>query len=452
MMSSCNARRVSLALLSLLIVLFAGVPPSGAQGLADRSVSPACPTTKEEAAGLASRKSALEKTLADKRAQFGQLPAAPAAQSGQTARAALAREIEALEGDLVDLIYTLDCQRTNWEPQVRTRSLVAAKPDFIEITTYYATNRKATGSAAPLDYYGTEDATALQYGRMAITIPAAHEVGNIELPSLWKLEMNPDPSKHFVIKELSPLENAKALEELRAASGKKDSRSLLVFVHGFNTSFAEAALRTAQLAHDLEFPGVPMFMSWPASKVYTHSTESVELAKGPFNALLDDIAALPFDKVYILAHSMGTRLVAKVLAARKQSGADLSKIQEVLLAAPDINTHIFTSEIAPVLSGLSTMRKTIYASSDDLALKASSAVNGYPRVGQTTDGVTTFPGFETIDCSKIAPLRRAWGHSYLFDSSSVIADLGDALIGGKEAAKRGLKRTGIAPAMYWMME
>jgi hypothetical protein len=34
----------------------------------------------------------------------------------------------------------------------------------------------------------------------------------------------------------------------------------------------------------------------------------------------------------------------------------------------------------------------------------------------------------------------------------VIADLEDALIGGKEAAKRRLKRTGIAPALYWMLE
>jgi esterase/lipase superfamily enzyme len=423
-----------------------------AQGATDGSVSPACPTATDETATLTTRKTTLETTLAGKRQQLEKLPAAQTGGQVQAAREKLKREIEALEGDLVDVIYMLDCQRTDWEPRLRTRSFAASKPDFIEITTFYATNRQATGNAAPIDFYGTEDAGKLQYGRIAITIPAAHEVGNIELPSLWKLEANPDPSKHFVIKALTPLENAKALDELREASGKDDSRSLLLFIHGFNTSFAEAALRTAQLAHDLEFPGVPMFMSWPASKLYTHDTESVELAKGPFNAMLDDIAALPFDKVYILAHSMGTRLAAKVLASRKQNGADLSKIQEVLLAAPDINTNIFITEIAPVLGSLTTMRKTIYASSDDLALKASSAVNGYPRVGQTNAGVTTFPGFETIDCSKIAPLRRAWGHSYLFDSSSVIADLEDTLIGGKDAAKRRLTRAGVAPALYWMLE
>jgi esterase/lipase superfamily enzyme len=451
MISFRKALAVSLLFLGCAVIMLPGDLPALAQGTSPPAASSICPNTTDEASTLKTRKSTLEKALDAKRRQLDQLPAAQPAAEVQTARGKLKQEIETLEGDLVDVIYMLDCHRTDWEPPVRTRSF-GRKPDFIEITTYYATNRKATGSTNAVDFYGSDDAAKLQYGRIAITIPAAHEVGNIELPSLWKLEANPDPSKHFVIKELTPLENAMALDELRQASSKEGSRSLLLFIHGFNTSFAEAALRTAQLAHDLEFPGVPMFMSWPASKLYTHDTESVELAKGPFNTMLDDISALPFDKVYILAHSMGTRLAAKVLAARKQSGADLSKIQDVLLAAPDINTQIFTTEIAPVLGGVKTMRKTIYASSDDLALKASSAVNGYPRIGQTSAGVNTFPGFETIDCSKIAPLKRAWGHSYLFDSSSVIADLEDALIGGKEAAKRRLKRTGIAPALYWMLE
>ena len=451
MISFQRLAAVPLIVLCFALGLLPGAAPSAAQGLADPSVSPVCPSTADAATTLATRKTTLEKTLADKRQQLQQLPAAQIGAEVQAARSKLKREIENLEGDLVDVIYLLDCQRTDWEPQMRTRSF-SAKANFVEITTYYATNRMATGNANPLEFYGTEDAAKLQYGRVSITIPAAHQVGNIVLPSLWKLEANPDPSKHFIFKSLTPLENAKALDELRQISSKEGSRSLLLFIHGFNTTFAEAALRSAQLAHDLEFPGVTMFMSWPSSRLYTHSTESVELAKGPFNTLLDDISALPFDKVYILAHSMGTRLAAKGLAERKLRGADLSKIQEVLLAAPDINTNIFNAEIVPVLGGLKTMRKTIYASSDDLALKASSAINGYPRVGQTSTGVNTFPGFETIDCSKIAPLRRSWGHSYLFDSSSVIADLEDALIGGKEASRRRLKQTGIAPALYWMLE
>ena len=441
-----------LAILWCMVAVLSGDQTASAQGVADPSVSPVCPSTTDAAATLTDRKGALEKTLAGKRAQLDQLPAAQIGAEVQMTRTKLKREIEDLEGDLVDVIYLLDCHRADWEPKMRTRSLAAKPVDFIEITTYYATNRKATGNASPVGFYGTDDAEKLQYGRIAITIPATHEVGNIELPSLWKLEGNADPSKHFVIKALTPLENAKALDELREASGKDEQHSLLLFIHGFNTTFAEAALRTAQLAHDLEFPGVPMFMSWPASRLYTHDTESVELAKGPLNAMLDDISRLPFDHVYILAHSMGTRLASKVLAARKQSGADLSKIRDVLLAAPDINTQIFQTEIVPVLGNLKSMRKTIYASSDDLALKASAAVNGFPRVGQTTEGINIFPGFDTIDCSKIAPIRRSWGHSYLFDSSSVIADLEDSLIGGKEAARRRLKRAGIAPALYWTME
>jgi esterase/lipase superfamily enzyme len=323
--------------------------------------------------------------------------------------------------------------------------------DFVEITSYYVTNRKPTGSVVPAEFYGTDDGQ-MQYGRMVVTIPASHTAGNIELPSLWKLEVNPDPSKHFVIKALSPLDSGAALGEIRQAVSKAGSRSLLLFVHGFNVTFAEAGLRTAQLAHDLVFQGVPMFMSWPASRLYTHDVEAVQVAQGSLDKLLDDISNLPFDDVYILAHSMGTRLVTAVLADRAQRGADVSKIRDLMLAAPDINAQIFETQIAPALSRMTKARKTIYASSNDLALRASVAIQGYRRVGETNGGVLTFPGFDTIDCSNIAPLQRSWGHSYLFDSSLVLADLVDTLIGGKAAAQRKLMRTGVAPSLYWLLQ
>jgi esterase/lipase superfamily enzyme len=323
---------------------------------------------------------------------------------------------------------------------------------FVEIATFYATNRKPTGNLQPAAFYGTDNAERMQFGRMVVTVPASHKPGEIELPSLWRLELSEDPAKHFTIKELKPLDQAAAHEQIRQAVQKAGSRSLMLFVHGFNVTFAEAGMRTAQLAHDLAFPGVPMFMSWPTSRLYTHAVESAEVARASLDKLFDDIAELPFDDVYVIAHSMGTRLVTNVLAARKQRGADLGKIRELLLGAPDINAQVFKEQIAPVLAELTTARKTIYASSNDLALKASHAVHGYPRVGDTAGGVFVFPGFETIDCSNAAPLERAWGHSYVFDSSPVLADLISGLIGKTAAERRGLRQAGVPPALYWLLD
>jgi esterase/lipase superfamily enzyme len=516
------------ARIAAILFLSAALPQLASAQQSGPNASPPCTAKNIDPASLDIRKGAIEKSLADARRARTSLSETKKQQTIEAFEASdtkLRKEIETLEGELVDIIYLLDCQQTaagkiptvvalgkkdgeetgkgslnirsggglsgfggsggggNNAMRGRTRGMLPgaesrqsgadnapappssgglpniaasdpkpASEPYVEVTTYYATNRKTTGNIQPAEFYGTDDADSLQYGRFVVTVPSSHKVGEIEMPSLWKLEFSSDPSKHFTIKELTPLETAAAHEQIKQAARTANSRSLLVFVHGFNVTFAEAGLRTAQLAHDLAFPGVAMFMSWPSSRLYTHSVESVEVAKDSLNKFFDDIATMPFDDIYIVAHSMGTRLVSNVLAARQQRGVDLSKIREILLGAPDINAQLFRTQIAPALAKLTRATKTIYASSNDLALKASKAVQGYPRVGDTSEGVFTYPGFDTIDCSNAAPRQREWGHSYLFDSNVVIADLIDALIGKKDIAKRKVKRAGVAPELYWMLD
>ena len=37
----------------------------------------------------------------------------------------------------------------------------------------------------------------------------------------------------------------------------------LLYLHGYNTSFEEAAIRAAQIGFDLKVPGATAFFSWP---------------------------------------------------------------------------------------------------------------------------------------------------------------------------------------------
>ena len=60
-----------------------------------------------------------------------------------------------------------------------------------------------------------------------------------------------------------------------------EARDILVFVHGFNVTFEEAALRAAQIACNLQFPGTAAFFSWPSKGSpdpfsYSADGESVE--------------------------------------------------------------------------------------------------------------------------------------------------------------------------------
>lgn len=330
-----------------------------------------------------------------------------------------------------------------------------ASPQAVEVTTYYATNRKrAAAPATPADTFGNEGIGDLTFGRATVSIPLTHTPGSIELPQLWKFERTPDPNRHFVLKSVSPLDTDAVQRELSDQLRGMSSKSMLVYVHGYNMGFQEAALRTAQLAYDLKFPGVAFFYSWPSAnriRGYLQDEETARLCESVFENVVDQLSKLPVEEIYVVAHSMGNRIVGHGLQAYVEKGKSTKHIKELLLAAPDINADLFKATIAPRLAQMQGTRTTIYASSFDLALMASKVVHGFRRVGESSGGVQVFNGMDTVDASSASPSTRNFGHSYLVDSTSVIKDL-HAIIGSRLAAKaRGLIQMGAAPDIYWQL-
>jgi esterase/lipase superfamily enzyme len=330
---------------------------------------------------------------------------------------------------------------------------VIATPEAVQVTTYFATNRGHTGASDPDKAYNASVAK-LSYGRAVVSIPSAHKAGSLELPTIWKLELRADPSRHFILKEAVALDAGEARAEMIARLKEGKSKSLLVFVHGYNMSFAETAMRTAQLAYDLSFPGIPFFFSWPSAGQYTgylHDAETAQLSEDAFDQVVDDLSRLPVTDIYVIAHSMGSRVVSQALRSRVDRGKRTSKISELLLAAPDINAELFRTVIAPRLKALQGTQTTVYASSLDLALRASKAVHGYRRVGETAGGVQVYPGLDTIDASHATLSVRAFGHSYLTDSTAVLKDIAAIVRQKLPARLRGLAQLGASPDFYWSL-
>ena len=398
---------------------------------------------------LEKRKLDLEQTIAVTRNEAEALASKTETARAPDGAARMQDELKRQQNLLIDVLYEMECFRNDLQ---RTPEITRGQGSVVEITTFYATNRRQTGRHELSTFYSADDTRELAYGRTSVSIPSAHRIGALELPSLWKLELNPDVNRHFVLKSITPLVSADAKRQIVTALTTSRAKSLLIFIHGYNVSFSDAALRTAQLAHDLRFPGLAMFYSWPSAgetSGYLHDEESAQLARGPFDQLLDDLSQLGFEQIYLIAHSMGNRVVGATLAHRVQENKDVSKIQEILLAAPDINVEIFKTEIAPRLLMMQSARKTIYASSKDLALKASKIMHGFFRVGETTGGIFISPGFDTIDASGAAPLVRAFGHSYVLDSASVLNDVEDIVVWHRLIEERTLKQLGAPPTVHW---
>src|SRR5436305_4852805 len=259
-------------------------------------------------------------------------------------------------------------------------STAPAGRSFVQVKVFYGTDRLPTGSRVPAQYFGADRSRSsdLHLGLCRVTIPAIHRPGEIEQPSIWKLEFTPDPAKHMILLAVDPLAKATFFRQMSGALEKTRKREVLVFVHGFNVAFADAVLRTAQMAYDLHLDGVPVLYSWPSQASlarYTVDENNAEWTVPHLEAFLDDIrdvaARSGAHSIYLIAHSMGNRPLTWALqriAAKLGAGAR-PPFQEILLTAPDIDAGVF-AELAQQLRRAAD-RVSLSASSKDRALTAS---------------------------------------------------------------------------------
>jgi len=305
---------------------------------------------------------------------------------------------------------------------------------------FYATDRDITGEESPAEFYGSERGS-VSYGTCDVSIPKRHQTGELERPSIWRFEFRPDPRKHVVLLDLQMFEDADAYFEKLSATIAEDRRNTFVFVHGYNVSFEDAALRTAQVAFDLQFQGVPIFYSWPSQGTfegYTVDETNIQWTIPHLEAFLRDVARrTDADNIYLIAHSIGNRaLIRAATNAAIQDEQLRKKLKEVILAAPDIDADVFKDQLAPKLAAAIAAPITLYASSDDTALKASKEVHGYARAGDAGEGLVLLGDVETIDASGVE--ADFLGHSYYAETGLVLSDLG-ALVGrGDRADQRDL--------------
>jgi esterase/lipase superfamily enzyme len=149
---------------------------------------------------------------------------------------------------------------------------------------------------------------------------------------------------------------------------------VLIFVHGYNTRFGDAVFRAAQLFHDSGAEVTPILFTWPSRGsvfAYGYDRESANLSRDAFEQLLDMLVRDPaVREIDILAHSMGNFLVLETL--RQMAIRDRripAKIDDVMLAAPDVDVDVFRNEIADL--GDPHPKFTLFASRDDKALALS---------------------------------------------------------------------------------
>ncbi len=347
-------------------------------------------------------------------------------------------------------------------PQPRSADAPAAAPppagavgeekeDWTVVPVYFGTDRARVPNDKRLDY-GSDRARKLELGRALITVPKKHQVPQVERP--WAItipyfnvkiyEQAEDPKSHFTLQELKSLSEAEllVLVKQRLAASARFKDHAFVFIHGYNTTFDNALYRTAQVAYDIKFDGAPFLYSWPSGggiASYTYDGVSAEQAEPFLGEFLKLVTQKTGAKsVSVIAHSMGNRLLLRVLQEIQRTKPDGVKISQVILAAPDVDRDSFEN-IASALQGLPSGGITLYASSNDRALEVSRRFHGgVPRAGDVPNGVPLIvPGVDTIDATSVSMDSLGLHHSGYAENNALLSDIGAPnQTGGRPPEKR----------------
>lgn len=312
----------------------------------------------------------------------------------------------------------------------------------------YGTDRKKNSKKSDWENYYTGERGKLKYGVAQVSIPKEHKLGAMERPAYWGKETT---GKHILISKLENINGEKFISFLKNKLMHVKEKDILIIIHGFNVTFAEAIRRTAQISYDLKFRGVPMAYSWPSQgKVseYMRDESSVQYTVPHLVTFLKKVIENREDaKIHIIGHSMGTRALTNALKEISYIYPGKHIFKNIILAAPDIDKDVFEVSLYPYIIK-TTEQITLYASSDDSALKLSKTLHGGERIGQGGDDIFVFKGLDTIDATGID--TSLLGHSYFAEKEVLINDLKDVIQKSLPPTKRkSLIEKIKAQLAYW---
>ncbi len=355
-----------------------------------------------------------------------------------------------------------------------------------EVEVLYATDRVPQRKHGSLNY-GYERSPSLAFGRCMVEIgrdvPWEQLVHNsrvsrrdVKLPlsvtSITELGRFPDtpPVAEQSRAEAQRIEAA-FLGELRKRLALTPRKEAFIFVHGYHDSFEAAAFIAAEMWHFLGREGVPIAYTWPAGhggllQGYEYDQDSGLFSVHHLKEFIELLADCPeLESLSIVAHSRGTVVVTDairelVIAAHAASreSAKAYRLNNLILAAADIDLMVATQRLFAEHLGTDTGRTTVYVSEHDHALGVSSWLFADRRLGQLEyKELTEFersivaapPDLAIIDAR--VPTKE-WGHSYFHTSPAVSSDLILVLRDDRDpGAAHGRPLTEVGPN-FWELD
>lgn len=347
----------------------------------------------------------------------------------------------------------------------RATTMVAATPAFtvidrwtaadsvpVTVTVPFATNRAGPlRPRAPGDSFDGEPRDSLVRGFMTVNLPArdfrlAGEARRTPfMHSIRGNFVSGDATRHW-IRNIAATDSIGFVSRLAESFSHGEEDEVIVFVHGYRTSFEGSALRAARLAAEIQFAGATILFAWPSDALLASYRSDQRDARdaGRYLAqlLLELRASSHPRRISIVAHSMGAEVLAAAMSvletgARRAGQSPLERLalRDVVFVSPDLAASEFLQHVLPVLHERAE-RVTVYASTADIALWTSWGSNMERRLGLGGRFATVAKGIETIE----VPYSEtdAIGHNP-FEAEPFRDDLHRLLVERRGAARRSLE-------------
>jgi esterase/lipase superfamily enzyme len=250
------------------------------------------------------------------------------------------------------------------------------------------------------------------------------------------------------------------IQAVRSQFVKNRPRQVLVYVHGYYTSFVTAVETALALQKGLQFPGPVIVYSWPSRKTsllaYGTDEDNAEWSMPHFTSFLGEInKAFPGMPVSLAGYSLGSRFVTGGIAFFRREGCN-NCFGRAVLFAPDVFTAdlrnaLTTSHLCsgkPLTNPVASAPVLLYVSNNDRALRQSEKFHGNQRAGQAGGDLILCNGVDTVDVSYLKAGGNS-GHGYLVDPR-VLRDAAAAFAGVPPTSPhRGLKQVSRPGGAYY---
>lgn len=326
-------------------------------------------------------------------------------------------------------------------PEEVLRPVPTKAPGASQINMLVVTTRQAVQDPGQL--YSGERGKAISFDSIEVSIPPdrSRNIGEIQ----WPKRVQANPEREFAVLDVRKVASERqVLEWFRGNRNSK--RQAVIFVHGFNNTYADAVFRFAQLKHDAGITAAPILFTWPSRGSvfdYLYDKESANYSRGALEDLIIQAAkSSDTGEITIVAHSMGTWLAMEALrgVAMREGGVP-AKVKDVILASPDIDVDVFRRQMIEM--GPRLPHFTIFVSTGDKALAMSRWLSGgINRVGGAdptpyTDTLKRL-GITVINTSGLES-KDALGHNAFAGSPDIVGLLGRQVAGQSlQSNKTGL--------------